>query len=348
VGRPWGGRFTEGGSDDGGLEELVELVLSRRSNSAIRRSKASNRARTASWASGGTDCHSGSGIGGGSLMSPGIGNAPASGNPRPLNAYVLTGQDLEDADLFSISLSEDPRRQVLQRRIYGRQARRWQAWWEENWRTITDDAASRAVGLIVADEPLPPAPQALGNAARLGDGVIGAVLSPAIDEGQHAWLCYDLDTGYRPHWPPHIPRDEAARDPGQLADWASRTGVDLVCTTHRSPDGAETYVLRALGMDVREIGPRDVRNLDRLIAAGTLPEGRPVDELLMQYDAGSQRLVPDANAAFLFVTREGNMGLIETTDRVTRTANLTGLAGSPPPGVGFRKGVRFNLKAIIP
>ncbi len=161
--------------------------------------------------------------------------------------HVLTGQDLEDADLFSISLSEDPRRQVLQRRIYGRQARRWQAWWEENWRTITDDAASRAVGLVVADKPLPPAPQALGNAARFGDGVIGAVLSPAINEGQHAWLCYDLDTGYRPHWPPHIPRDEAARDPGQLADWASRTGVDLVCTTHRSPDGTETYVLRGAG-----------------------------------------------------------------------------------------------------
>ena len=40
---------------------------------------------------------------------------------------------------------------------------------------------------------------------------------------------------------------------------------------------------------------------------------------------------------------------IETTDRVTRTANLTGLAsGNSTPGVGFHKGVRFNLKAIIP
>ena len=107
-------------------------------------------------------------------------------------------------------------------------------------------------------------------------------------------------------------------------------------------------MLRALGMKVREINPRDVRNLDKLIAAGTLPEGRPVGELLMHYDAKSQQLVPDANAAFLFVTREGNMGLIETTDRVTRTADLTGIAGSPSPGVGFHKGVRFNLKAIIP
>jgi hypothetical protein len=101
-------------------------------------------------------------------------------------------------------------------------------------------------------------------------------------------------------------------------------------------------------MKVREISPRDLRNLDRLLAAGTLPEGRPVGELLMHYDTQSQRLVPDANAAFLFVTREGNMGVIETTDRVTRTANLNGMAGGPPPGVGFHTGVRFNLKSIIP
>jgi hypothetical protein len=80
----------------------------------------------------------------------------------------------------------------------------------------------------------------------------------------------------------------------------------------------------------------------------TLPEGRPVGELLMHYDTKSQKLVPDANAAFLFITREGNMGVIETTDRVTSTANLSGMAYGPPPGVGFHKGVRFNLKEIIP
>jgi beta-lactamase regulating signal transducer with metallopeptidase domain len=263
--------------------------------------------------------------------------------------HALTGADLEDADLFQMSLSEDPRRQVLQRRIYGRQARRWQAWWEKNGPTVTNDPASRNVGLALADEPLPDAPGALGKSARLGDGMMGAVLSPAIDQGPHAWLCLDLDTGYRPRWPAQIPRDEAARDPKRLADWAAQSGVDLVCSTYRSPDGTETYVLRALGMDVREISARDLRNLDRLIASGTLPQGRAVtDGLLMHHDAEAQRLVPDANAAFLYVTREGNMGLIETTDRVTRTANLTGLAGGAPSGVGFHKGVRFNLKAIIP
>ena len=111
---------------------------------------------------------------------------------RPVREIVgalhgLTGQNFDDAELFSMSLSEDPRRQVLQRRIYGRQAQRWQAWWEANWRNFTDDAAYQKVNLNVADEPLPPAPQALGKTARLSGEWSGAVLSPAIQEGQHAW-----------------------------------------------------------------------------------------------------------------------------------------------------------------
>jgi len=42
-----GRRLTEGGSDDGGLEELVEYLPSRSSRSAIRRSKDWTRAVTA-------------------------------------------------------------------------------------------------------------------------------------------------------------------------------------------------------------------------------------------------------------------------------------------------------------
>jgi hypothetical protein len=261
--------------------------------------------------------------------------------------HGLSKQDFADAELFSMSLSEDPRRQVLQRRIYLRQAQRWQAWWEKNAQKFTDEAAYQKVNLNVADEPLPPAPQALGKTARLSDVSIGNVLSPASEGGQYVAHFLDLDTDYEPRWPARIPRVEPFRDAKQLDDWASQNGVDLMCITHRSPDGTETYVLRALGMKVQEISPRDLRNLDKLIADGKLPEGRPVGELLMHFDSKTQQLVPDANAAFFYVTREGNMGVIETTDRVTRTADLTGEPG-PPPGVGFHKGVRFNLKVIIP
>jgi beta-lactamase regulating signal transducer with metallopeptidase domain len=278
---------------------------------------------------------------------------------RPVREIIgalhgLTGQNFQDAELLGMNLSEAPRRQVLQRRIYSRHAQQWQAWWEANWRTYTADPAYQKVNLKVGDEPLPPASLVLGKMARLSGEVAGAVLSPATQDGQYAWHACDLDTGVGSNWPAQIPRDDPARDRKQLAEWASQSGVDLICVASRSPDGPETYVLRALGMNVREINARDLRNLDKLIAAGTLPEGRPVGDLLMHFDTKSQQYVPDANAAFLFITREGNMGVIETTDRINRTANLAGNATGPPPaagpssGAGSYNGVRFNLKAIIP
>ena len=131
--------------------------------------------------------------------------------------------------------------------------------------------------------------------------------------------------------------------------WAEEKGVDLACVSSRLPDSTMTYALRSFGMRAWEISSRDLRNFDHLIAAGTLPRGREAGELLVHRDEQTGRDVPDANAAFVYVTREGTMGLIETTDRVTRTADLTGLpAVQPPSGVGFKVGVRFNLKWIVP
>lgn len=262
--------------------------------------------------------------------------------------HRLTRHNFADDELFGISLGEDPRRQILQRRFFGRQAQRWQAWWEANWRTFTADEAYQKVNLQVADEPLPPARQTLGKPSRLGDALSGLILSPASEQGRYVTHFYDLDTGREPAWPKQIPRDETAFDDKQLAAWAAENGVDLMCVRHRSADRSETYVLRTFGMQVWEISARDLRNLEKRIADGTLPEGRPVGELLMHYDADTQRLVPDANAAFIYITAEGSRGVIETTDRVTRAADLTGSMARPPKGVGFFKGVRLNLKEIVP
>ncbi len=262
----------------------------------------------------------------------------------------LTGQNFDDSEVFGLHRSSDPRRQWYQRRLLTQQAQRWQTWWEEHWREFTDNAAYERVNLKIGGEPLPPPTSSptLSPNARLDDGVHGAVLSPAIQEGQYTEYFYDLDTGANPKWPAHIPRDEARIDPKQLADWAAESGADLMCVTHRGADGTQTFVLRSFGMKAWEISHRDLRNIERLVASGTLPKGRETGELLVHYDEESKQSEPDANAAFVFVTREGCMGLIEITDRVTRTADLTGNIGDPPAGVGFQKGVRFNLKSIIP
>ncbi len=263
--------------------------------------------------------------------------------------HKLTGQHFQDAQLFSMYLSDDPRRAVIQRRIFMRQAQRWETWWNANWRTLTEDAAYQKANLPTADEALPPAPDPANLKARLGDGVRGEVLSPVAQTGQYAVHFLDLDTGFQPGWPVQIAKDEAHFDQKQLADWAAKNGVDLMCITHRLPDGTPTYVLRGFNLKAWEISSRDLRNIDQLVANNKLPQGPDVGQLLMHYDSVAKQFVPDANAAFLFVTREGNLGLIEITDRVTRTADFTGAAYSDSPsGEGFFKGVRFNMKPIVP
>ncbi len=260
--------------------------------------------------------------------------------------HKLTGQDFDDETLNHMHLSADPRGQILQRRLYRRQALRWKEWWEAHWAEFTNDEACARVNLPDVDEPLPPAMTELGPDATTQGRWSGMVLSPAAESGRYLHHFMDLDTDLQPRWPQDIPRNEAAVEQGGLRPWAKEHGVDLMCVTHTAPDGTQSYVLRAFDMQVREISPRDLRNLERLVREGTLPEGRPVGELLLHYDAGSQKLTPE-NGAFLYVTREGTMGAIEVTDRVTRVADLTGMAGAPA-GVGFHKGVRFNLTTIVP
>ncbi len=262
--------------------------------------------------------------------------------------HKLTGQSFDDAELFGLHRSDDPRRQSQQRQLLSRQALRWQTWWQTHRGDFTDDPAYQAVNLKAEDEPLPPATARLGPKARLDESVHGATLSPAIQDGRYTAYFYDLDTGSQPKWPAQIPKVEARIDRKQLADWAAGNGVDLMCVTHRAQDGTQTLVLRSLGMKVWEISERDSRNIDKLVAAGTLPAGHDSGDLLMHYDEASKQAVPNANGAFIYITREGNMGLIEVTDRVIQTADLTGRIGLPPAGVGFHKGVRFNLKSIIP
>ena len=160
--------------------------------------------------------------------------------------------------------------------------------WEQDWRDFTSDAAYRTVNLKTEDEPLPPANAVLGPKARLGDHVIGVVLSPAIEKGGHAAYFYDLDTGGDLGWPAGIPKDEAHINQQQLAIWAAASGADLMCVTYRDPNGTETFVLKSLGMKVWEISSRDLRNIEKLVSAGNLPKGRDAGDLLMHFDAAKK------------------------------------------------------------
>lgn len=273
---------------------------------------------------------------------------------RPVREIVgaiekLTHRTMIDERLFGISLSTDPRRQILQRRVFLKHAQVWQEWWDRNSPQFTNEFVYETVGLESIDEELPAPSTQLGPQSRVEGVISGATLSPAIEKGRYVHHFCDLDTGYQPKWPTDFPRDESKLDPHQLDKWADANGVDLMCVKYKAPNGSESFVLKSFGMKAWEITPRDLRNIDRLVAAGKLPQGHEMDGLLMHYDEGTKTHDPGVNAAFIYITKEGSIGVIEVTDRITQTADLTGRpAGAAPTGVGFFKGVKYNLKSIIP
>jgi hypothetical protein len=259
--------------------------------------------------------------------------------------HKLTGQDFEDQALYSIMRSEDPNGRALQQGLYHRQALKWQTWWEAHCQEFTKDEAYSLVRLP-PEEPVEGRPVlALGPKAKLGEGSRGATLSPPGEGGDKF---VDLDTGLEPKWPTNIPENEDAHGQGDLSLWAAENGVDLMCAIYRSADGTPTYALRGFNMRLWEIPRRDAENMDTFVSAGKLPAAKPAGEFLLHQDEKTGQYTPEENAAFLYITREGGMGLIMVTDRVTRVVDHTGRIGDPPLGEGFHKGVRFNHWQIVP
>jgi len=261
--------------------------------------------------------------------------------------HKLTGQDFNDFELNLVHLSEDPRRAILQRRLFDRQASLWENWWKAHSGEMTEDRNFHHVNLQIKEEPLPPLPGDLGPTARLVNEWSGMTLSPFSKERDAGSCFYDLDTGYSPKWPENISSDQDGLNGKELAKWAKESGIDLMCVTHKSPDGKITYELCGFELTAWELSPREVRNLDRSISAGIFPSGTPVSDLLIPSNSETNQPVPDSYGTFAFTTREGTKGLIEIGGRVNQVRDLTGQVADVKD-VGSHLGVRFNVSTVIP
>jgi|GEM_PF-1418997 len=246
----------------------------------------------------------------------------------------LTKQNLGEEQLYSVVKTEDPRAESAQQKMYRQQAEKWQAWWEQNWRDFTRDETYSRVGLPQEDQPSPQPFAVLGDKARTGSGKGGYVLSPLTESGTHF---LDLDTGLEPKAP------DAKHD---LTLWAAQNGVDLMCVVYQLDD-QPVYALRAFNMRLQEISLRDAKNIDKFLARSELPAGKPVGEFLLRSDDKTGQLAT-GNAAFLYQTREGGLGMIELTDQITEARDLTGQPTmATTNGVGFHKGAKFNYQPIV-
>ncbi len=263
--------------------------------------------------------------------------------------HKLARKNLDDFALQQLTLVEDRHGQALQRRMIQQHARRWQAWWEEHYREFVDDEAYARVGLAIEEAITPPkraeSPRKLRSVGRSE----GMMLSPPSEENPFATFFLDLDTDLELKWPKHIARGNSTEQLTELSAWAAETGVDLMCVDYQPDVGKATYALRGFNLRLREVSLHDARNIERRVASGKLSEGEPVGELLLHYDRESRRFLPEANAAFIYITREGGMGMIEVTDRITRVVDRTGqIAFSPSPrGEGYFRGVQFDWTEIV-
>ena len=167
---------------------------------------------------------------------------------------------------------------------YRQQAERWQAWWEAHWQERTKDEAYAHVNLPPAEIVVVPPVIVLSSAATVDGKFAGGTLSPPDESGEQF---LDLDTGLEPEWPKHIPEEKAAEQERELALWAAQNGVDLMCVVYRSPEGIETFALRAFNMRLWEISLRDAEEIEDLVKGGKLPEGKPAGELLLHHDEKS-------------------------------------------------------------
>ena len=149
----------------------------------------------------------------------------------------LTSQSFDDSEFHGIGRSDDPHRQALQRRRFTQHARIWQTWWEALLASSQSDTAyqgqhrggrqadSCCAGCSGSESPHGRPYDRRGTfSGGAGRSIHGVLLRPGHRTGGHAW-------------PKDIPRDEARFDLKQVAAWAERNGVDLMCVTHRAPDG---------------------------------------------------------------------------------------------------------------
>ncbi len=262
----------------------------------------------------------------------------------------LTGRRIETKTLFSIRRSGDLRNLARQQEYYHNFASDWAKWWEANFTRFNVAPQHQTVNLPEWQPPdLSDYPTGLGLTAnaKIGGGIRGMVLTPVGDDDNEADFFKDLDTGKEPHWPKHLPARNGSPDIVKAAaEWAAEQGLDLMCIAMKDDRGNVQYVLQGIGLQLWEIDPLDAKNIEKRVATGKLPEGRKLtSSAILHFDSKSQTEVAQRGTSFLYVTRDEGLGLITITDFVTEARDITGQMMTQQ-GVGFHRGVRFDIQTI--
>ena len=262
----------------------------------------------------------------------------------------LTNRKVNTRTLYSMRRSDDLRNLVRQQQFYQNAAKEWATWWEANSQKFNVAPQYRKVNLPVWTPPdLSNYPTGLGltKNAKLGGGLQGLVITPVGDQDTGATFFKDLDTGNEPRWPKHIPsKDASATTETATRNWAAEQGIDLMCVAGKNEEGKITYTLKGIDLKLWEIHPLDAKNIEKHIAAGKLPEGRPHErDEFLHFAEKTNSFANQLGTSFLYVTKNEGLGLITITDFVVTARDITGQFMTEP-GVGFHRGVKITFHTI--
>ena len=239
-------------------------------------------------------------------------------------------------------------------------AKRWENWWQKNWRKHVMNPMYSKVGLKPFGKMQPTVrrkenPIPYGDKITIGGARSGWILEP-IQKSKHTCLL-DLETMKRGKTPEEIfPKGtmdyqlKLREKAKEFAEFAKREGFDLMGIKVALPGTKkEVYAIKPLGARVWRVDDSVWNSIgDDVKKDAPLKLGARVEDYLMARDEKSGDYLPNKKAVFVFQTREGSTGIIRIISQVDELLTFADLPlpEGPKPNQGFSLGVKIEMKQI--
>lgn len=238
----------------------------------------------------------------------------------------ITGTHQNESNIFSTFLQGGEQQRQLARQAFYEVARRWADWWNNNWNQFVDDPSLAEVKLSAPSETPGPKRFLTGPNVKTTGGREGVIVGPIEEHASNSSLTLSVNRF-------NLGPETSNAAPASLENitvWAARAGADVLGTQYRDPQSGKLYYgLRSVSLQAWEIPNEHWANIEEDLQKESLPSLKaPAGDLLMHYDAAQARYAPEKKATFLFITRDGNQGILRLTAQVTRRS-------TPPIGMPY-------------
>lgn len=268
--------------------------------------------------------------------------------------HSLTGQNFGEQELFSVFLNKNdfPSQKHAKAVLFQRIAERWAQWWQLEGHKLTNDPSFHTVKL----SPLPvlaPSDSISADAQlKTESGTSNWILEP-MRRASSRRSFYDLDTGRAARLPKRW-RDKKLSEEQllEIQEWAAEQGYDMLGDEIEGENEKSLFVLRPIGLSTWELPKTQWKAKLKQTSINSLKEQGRLNkqDLLVSFDAETNKAKPLETATFFYITREGTPGIlyvgIEVHDNSLKPGGISTGDNELNP-VAFMKGRRFGLSRLV-